>query len=151
MKTWLTPTAVEDKFIPNEAVSTCYAVACDWSEANKYEDKFGLLGDSGSVWNGHEVLGKVQHGDGGCGKAENQVLVVNNGYIVSMKEVSNDPSHIATTNCQLYNDPDYKSPASGLAFTEGQRIYWTTTATDSKRTWHHQGVISHLNNSKSLS
>jgi len=29
MKTWLTPTAVEDKFIPNEAVSTCYAVACD--------------------------------------------------------------------------------------------------------------------------
>lgn len=29
MKTWLTPTAVEDKFILNEAVSTCYAVACD--------------------------------------------------------------------------------------------------------------------------
>lgn len=44
MKTWLTPTAVEDKFIPNEAVSTCYAVACDWSEANKYEDRFGLKG-----------------------------------------------------------------------------------------------------------
>ena len=63
MKTWLTPTAVEDKFIPNEAVSTCYAVACDWSEANKYEDRFGLLGDSGSVWNGHEILGKVEMAD----------------------------------------------------------------------------------------
>ena len=48
MKTWLTSTAVEDKFIPNEAVSTCYAVACDWSEANKYEDLTPSGGGSGS-------------------------------------------------------------------------------------------------------
>lgn len=151
MKTWLTPTAVEDKFIPNEAASTCYALACDYNAANTYEDSKNLRGSSGSFWNGKEWIGYVEHGDKGCGKAENQVLVVNNGYIVSMKEVSNDPTHIATTNCQLYNDHDYNSPASGLTFTEGQRIYWPTTATNPKRTWHHQGVISHLNNSKSMS
>lgn len=151
MKKWLTPTAVEDKFIPNEAVSTCYAVACDYDAANRYEDSKGLKGDSGTIWNGNEFVGKVLHTSGGCGKAESQVLVVNNGYIVSMKEVSNDPNHIGTTNCQLYTDRDYSSPTSGLTFTEGQRIYWTTSATDPKRTWHHQGVISHLNNSKSLS
>ena len=144
MKTWLTPTAVEDKFIPNEAVSTCYAVACDWSKANIYEDNLGLKGSSGSIWNGHEWIGYVEHGDGGCGKAESQVLVVNNGYIVSMKEVSNDPSHISTTDCQLYNDSNYSSPAKGLAFTEGQRIYWTTTATKPTRTWHHQGKVFHV-------
>lgn len=151
MKTWLTPTAVEDKFIPNEAVSTCYAVACDWSKANAYEDQFGLKGIDSFINDKGEWVGKVLHTSGGCGKAESQVLVVNNGHIVSMKEVSNDPTHIATTNCQLYSDSKYSSPTSGLAFTEGERIYWTTTATNPKRTWHHQGVISHLNNSKSLS
>ncbi|WP_270469439.1 hypothetical protein [Catenibacterium mitsuokai] len=151
MKTWLTPTAVEDKFIPNEAVSTCYAVACDWSEANKYEDRFGLKGTDSFINDKGEWVGKVLHTSGGCGKAENQVLAVNNGNIVSMKEVSNDPNHIATTACQLYTDSNYSSPAPGLAFIDGQRIYWTTTATKPKRTWHHQGVINHLNNSKSLS
>lgn len=150
MKTWLIPTAVEDKFIPNEAVSTCYAVACDYEAANGYERSHGIYGSSGSVWNGSDFIGRVAHTSKDCGKAENQVLVVNNGYIVSMKEVSNDPNHIATTNCQLYNDPDYNSLAQGLAFTDGQRIYWTTTASGN-RTWHHQGVISHLNDSKSLS
>ena len=29
MKTWLTPTAVEDKFIPNDAASTCYDITCE--------------------------------------------------------------------------------------------------------------------------
>lgn len=151
MKTWLTSTAVEDKFIPNEAVSTCYAVACNYKDANAYEDRFGLRGTESFYNDKGEWIGKVLHTSDGCGNPESQVLVVNNGYIVSMKEVSNNPNHIATTNCQLYNDPDYNSPVPGLAFTEGQKIYWTTTATKPKRTWHHQGVISHLNNSKSLS
>ena len=151
MKTWLTPTAVEDKFIPNEAVSTCYAVACNYNDANTYERGFGLEGTDSFINNNGEWIGKVLHTSDGCGKAENQVLVVNNGYIVSMKEVSNDPNHIGTTDCQLYNGPDYSSPVSGLTFTEEQKIYWTTSATKPKRTWHHQGVISHLNSSKSMS
>lgn len=57
MKTWLTPTAVEDKFIPNEAVSTCYALACDYDDANTYENWY---------------FGKynVIHGESGCGNAK---------------------------------------------------------------------------------
>lgn len=141
MKTWLTPTAVEDKFIPNEAVSTCYAVACDWSEANKYEDKFGLKGTS-SFWQNGEWIGKVEHSENGCGTASSQKLTVKNGILTSIKE--------GNFNGHLYQDPEYNRPVNSLKVENGTMIYWTTTAKDPKRTWHHQGRVFHVDD-KSMS
>lgn len=140
MKTWLTPTAVEDKFIPNEAVSTCYAVACNYKDANTYERGLGREGPSGTNWQG---LGYVLHTSDGCGTASSQKLTVKNGILTSIKE--------GNFNGHLYQDPEYNTPVNSLKVENGTMIYWTTTATKPKRTWHHQGVISHLNNSKSLS
>lgn len=138
MKTWLTPTAVEDKFIPNEAVSTCYAVACDWNEANNYEDSRGIKGDSGTAfdWISNEWVGKVQHSDNGCGTASSQKLTVKNGLLTDLKE-GNFKGH-------LYQDSNYTKPVNSLQVTEGTKIYWTTTATKPTRTWHHQGKVFHV-------
>lgn len=143
MKTWVTPTAVEDKFIPNEAVSTCYAVACDWKEADKYEEKLGVKGGSGSVWDygSHTWIGRVEHSEGGCGTASNQTLTVKNGLLTNIRENSFEG--------HLYSDPEYKNPATSLEIENGTKIYWTTTASGN-RTWHHQGTVFHVDD-KSMS
>lgn len=144
MKTWLTPTAVEDKFIPNEAVSTCYAVACDYNAANTYEDSRGIKGDSGTTrdWVSGEWVGKVLHSKDGCGTASSQKLTVENGILTNIKE--------GNFNGHLYQDSNYTTEVGGLQIEEGTKIYWTTTATDPKRTWHHQGKVFHVDD-KSMS
>lgn len=138
MKTWLTPTAVEDKFIPNEAVSTCYAVACDWREADKYEEKLGIKGGYGYVWDSgsHQYIGKVEHSEGGCGSYSSQTLTVKNGLLTNIEEKG--------LKGHLYSDPKYKIPAPSLKIENGTKIYWTTTASGN-RTWHHQGTVIHVN------
>ena len=132
MKTWLTPTAVEDKFIPNEAVSTCYAVACDCSKANEYERLLGLEGEYGTNWEG---IGKVYHKEKDCGTASSQTLTVEKGILTKLKE--------GNLNAQLYSDSNYKYPVKSLQITEGQTIYWTTAMSKPTRTWHHQGKVFH--------
>lgn len=144
MKTWLTPTAIEDKFIPNEAVSTCYAVACNWNDANTYEDSRGIKGGSGTAydWATGEWVGKVLHSKDGCGTASSQKLTVKNGILTSIKE--------GNFNGHLYQDPEYNTPVNSLKVENGTMIYWTTTAKDPKRTWHHQGRVFHVDD-KSMS
>lgn len=142
MKTWLTPTAVEDKFIPNEAVSTCYAVACDYNAANTYERSRGLEGTS-SFWQNGEWIGKVEHSKDGCGTASNQTLTVKNGILTNIKE--------GNFNGHLYEDSNYTTEVQGLPIKDGTKIYWTTTATDPKRTWHHQGKIIEVVDHKTMS
>jgi len=138
MKTWLTPTAVEDKFIPNEAVSTCYALACDYDDANTYENWY---------------FGKynVIHGESGCGNAKNQKLTVENGNLTKLVELSNgEDHHIPDTVCTLYYDSYYRNRVKGgLPITLGTQVYWTTSS--GKTTWHHQGKIIKAVDSKSMS
>lgn len=138
MKTWVTPTAVEDKFIQNEAVSTCYAVACDWKEADKYEEKLGVKGGYGSVWDygSHQWVGRVEHSEDGCGSYSSQTLTVKNGLLTNIEEKG--------LKGRLYSDPEYKTPAPSLKIENGTKIYWTTTASGN-RTWHHQGTVIHVN------
>lgn len=136
MKTWLTPTAIEDKFIPNEFVSTCYAVACDWEDANSYEKKLGVDGDYGQVLINGEWIGKVSHSENGCGNASKNHLTVKNGLLTDLKE-GNFQGH-------LYQDPEYSIPVKSLQVKNGTKIYWTTTANDPTRTWHHQGIVFHV-------
>lgn len=144
MKTWLTPTAVEDKFIPNEAVSTCYAVACNYNDANTYEDHRGIKGPYGTAYD--KVSGKwvgcVEHTEGGCGTYSNQQLTVKNGLLTKISE--------NTFEGHLYSDPKYKNPATSLKIENGTKIYWTTTASGN-RTWHHQGKIIEVVDHKTMS
>ena len=138
MKTWLTPTAVEDKFIPNEAVSTCYALACDYDDANTYENWY---------------FGKynVTHSEGGCGNPENQKLTVEKGNLTKLEELRNgQDDHIPDTVCTLYTNNRYNRPIKGgLAITLGTQVYWTTSSGDT--TWHHRGKIIKAVDSKSMS
>lgn len=140
MKTWLTPTAVENKFIPNEAVSTCYAVACNCSKANEYERRLGLEGEYGTNWQG---LGYVYHKEKDCGTASHQHLTVEKGNLTYLKE--------GNLNAQLYSDSKYEDPVKTLPIKEGQTIYWTTAMSQPTRTWHHQGKIIKAVDSKSMS
>lgn len=140
MKTWVTPTAVEDKFIPNEAVSTCYAVACDYNAASTYERSRGLEGTS-SFWQNGEWIGKVKHSENGCGQYSSQTLTVENGILTNIKE--------GNFNGHLYEDSNYTTEVPGLSIEDGTKIYWTTTASGN-RTWHHQGKVFHVDD-KSMS
>ena len=138
MKTWLTPTAVEDKFIPNEAVSTCYALACDYDDANRFENWY-----YGNY--------NITHSENGCGNAKNQKLTVANGYLTKLEELRNGQAdHIDDTVCTLYTNNKYNRPIKGgLAIKEGTQVYWTTSSGET--TWHHQGKIIKAVDSKSIS
>lgn len=143
MKTWLTPTAVEDKFIPNEAVSTCYAVACNWEDANTYERGRGIEGEYGNAYDrvSGEYVGRVLHSKDGCGTYSKQTLTVENGILTNIKE--------GDLNGHLYKDSNYTTKIPGLSIEDGTKIYWTTTS--GNRTWHHQGEIIKVVDHKTMS
>lgn len=143
MKKWLTPTAIEDKFIPNEAISTCYAVACNWEDANTYERGRGIEGKYGNAYDrvSGEWVGKVLHSKDGCGTYSKQTLTVKNGMLTNIKEGGLDG--------HLYQDSNYITEVPGLSINDGTKIYWTTTS--GNRTWHHQGKIIKAVDSKSIS
>ena len=138
MKKWLTPTSIEDKFIPNEAASTCYALAYKYDDANKYESK-------------HFHNYNVIHGENGCGSPKNQKLTVINGYLTKLVELSNgQQDHIPDTVCTLYTNKKYNRPVQGgLSVKEGTQVSWTTSS--GNKTWHHQGKIIKAVDSKSMS
>ena len=110
-----------------------------------YEDKLGVKGGSGSVWDygSNKLIGCVEHSEGGCGTASSQQLTVKNGLLTKISE-NKFEGH-------LYSDPEYKIPATSLKIEHGTKIYWTTTATEPKRSWHHQGKIIKAVDSKSMS
>lgn len=143
MKTWVTPTAVEDKFIPNEAVSTCYAVACDYNAANIYEDSRGIKGPYGTAYDlvSGKWVGCVEHTKGGCGTYSKQTLTVKNGFLTNIKE--------GNLTGQLYQDSTYTKKIEGLSINNGTKIYWTTAS--GNRTWHHQGKIIEVVDHKTMS
>ena len=143
MKTWLTPTAVEDKFIPNEAVSTCYAVACDYNDANIYEDRRGIKGPYGTAYDkvSGKFVGCVEHSENGCGKYSSQTLTVKNGILTNIKE--------GTLDGHLYENSNYITEVKGLQINDGTKIYWTTVS--GNRTWHHQGKIIEVVDHKTMS
>lgn len=51
-QTWVTPRVNIQNFEANEYVAACWGVGCDWSTANDYEKKMGLIsGRHGGNWN----------------------------------------------------------------------------------------------------
>lgn len=153
MRTWIRPAAAAENYLVNQSVSNgpCIAIACNVDAANRYEESLHLHGTSG--WN-DKFQGFVDHTvgntvKGGCGTADNNALIVQNGEVIGMKEINNKVGSNAL-NCTMYTDGTYNEKATNIGFSVGKIIYWTTESTSSTgwgwgqtytRVWHHQGVI----------
>lgn len=132
MKKWLIPTAVEENFLANNTVSTCYKIACNTEAANKVEKIFYPIGSTAH-----------KHRPDFCGNAEHQVLVTNNkNEIVGMKELHADEGVL---DCTLYTDVKYdkEMAPSDISNHIGNTVYWKTHtgAWPLKIEYHHQGIV----------
>ena len=139
MKKWMTPTAVEENFLANNTVSTCYKIACNTDAANNVEKSFYPAG-----YRAHYHRGNY------CGDAEHQVLVTNkNNEIVGMKELNADNG---TLDCALYTDVNYNKEMSPSKISDyvNKKIYWKTETTFLFITteYHHQGTVQLVDASK---
>lgn len=132
MKKWMTPTAVEENFLANNTVSTCYKIACNTDAANNVEKSFYP----------HSYQGHYHRPDF-CGNAEHQVLVTNKkNEIVGMKELNADNGVL---DCTLYTDVSYNKEMAPSDITKyiNKKVYWKTHTTflifDTE--YHHQGTV----------
>lgn len=132
-RTYETPTACAEEFMPNEYVAVCWGVACDVSWANDYEQKYGF-------WDG----GNVSHASDHCGNSSNQVIYDrdNNGVGEAMVETGTDG--LGTLDCAIYKNYNeysgrFTDPISASQVKVGDLIYWTTSS--GNRTWHHRGTV----------
>lgn len=136
MKKWTTPMAMEECFTANVdvAVSTCYIVACDAEEANKYEK-----GCFDFPWNLMR-----NHTNANCTFPEKNVIQIDprthkiTGMIGDYEN--------GKVKCQFTNS-NYQPIESG-DLKVGTRVYWTSPGYLS--TYHHQGNLQLANPDKKL-
>ena len=125
MKKWVTPRASQEDFVANNAVSTCWKVACDTEAAQQVE-------------RGPFPYHNPKH----CGNPDNQVIVTDkNGNVTGLKEINSDFGQGGQLNCTIYTDVSYSQKATPKSINDyvGKKIYWTNMAT--RRTFHHQGTV----------
>lgn len=139
MKKWMTPTAVEENFLANNTVSTCYKIACNTDDANNVEKSFYP-----------RYFALHTHRPDFCGKAEHQVLVTNEkNEIVGMKELHADKGVL---DCTLYTDVKYdkEMAPSDISNHIGNTVYWKTHTGAGllKIEYHHQGIVQLVNAAK---
>ena len=132
-KKYESPRAVADIFYPEESISSCYNIACE----------YGIMGGEKGIHapNAFTLDGVTIPGDLGAddthGKlsAGNQIAEVDsNGKVTSLKEV---------------NVMNYKILDCDVIKQDGDTVYWTTQS-GKNRLWSHMGKIrsksgSHLN------
>ena len=127
MKQWTTPMAMEECFTANVdvAVSTCYQVACDAKEANKYE--IGHYGFAGYF---------IDHNGINCTYPQKNKIQVNS-QTHKIKGMIGDYVG-GKVQCQ-FTTPDYK--AINLDdLVVGTRVYWTSPGPIGSK-FHHQGDL----------
>ena len=145
MKKWTTPMAMEECFTANVdvAVSTCYIVACDAKEANKYEEGNPQLGG----------FYTPNHTGARCTFYENNVIKIDSKThkIISMK---GKYYKYYDAECQ-FTTPDYQQTIDTGDLKVGQTVYWTSpgfVGPINAYTYHHQGILELANpNNKSMS
>ena len=126
-KTWVTPSARVEKFVANEYVAACWAVACDIPNR---ENK-GIGTDAFNE--------SVKHGVKECGQISHQYLKLDEkGNPIAMKETNTQG--MGVLECKVYTGADYQTQVTDLStISPGDYIYWTS-AHDS-RVWHHHGSV----------
>lgn len=116
-KKYESPRAVADIFYPEESISSCYNIACEYGimggekgihAPNAFTlDGVTIPGDLGA----DDTHGKLSAGSG-CGWAENQIAEVDsNGKVTALKEV---------------NVRNYKILDCDVIKQDGDTVYWTT-------------------------
>ncbi len=132
-RTYETPMACSEEFMPNEYVAVCWGVACDVGWANNHEQRYGF-------WDG----GNVSHASDHCGNSSNQVIYDrdNDGVGEAMVETGTDG--LGTLGCTIYTgynerNGQFTGRISASEVHIGQEIYWTTRS--GSRTWHHKGTV----------
>ena len=127
MKKWKTPMAMEESFTANVdvAVSTCYIVACDTEEANKYEK--GHLTYPWDIMRNHNIVN--------CTYTENNEIQIDS----RTHKITGMIGHYVggEAPCQ-FTDSNYQ-PISPGDLEVGKRVYWTHEGL--LGTYHHQGDL----------
>ena len=130
-KKYESPRAVADLFYPEESISSCYNIACEYGimggekgihAPNAFTlDGVTIPGDLGA----DDTHGKLSAGSG-CGWAENQIAEVDsNGKVTALKEV---------------NVMNHKILDCDVIKQDGDTVYWTTQS-GKNRLWSHMGKI----------
>lgn len=130
-KKYESPRAVADLFYPEESISSCYNIACEYGimggeKGIHAPNAFTLDGvtipeDLGA----DDTHGKLSAGSG-CGWAENQIAEVDsNGKVTALKEVN--VMNYKILDCDVINQ-------------DGDTVYWTTQS-GKNRLWSHMGKI----------
>ena len=133
-KTYETPVACAEEFMPNEYVAACFQLVCHrGSEGNHYPD---------SYWNGPEI-GNVSHSTIGtphtCGDASaNRVITSDGGVFQSVGEYNGEQGWL-NGSMTKWTDNDKSN-----SITPGDTIFWYTKASGKgdRRKWNHWGYLS---------
>ena len=140
---WSCPVAAVEQFMPNEYISACWGISCDYGEG---------AGDNGRAdpinGNGVEYRHRQMANGQGCGHVSSQAItdrVGSDGQFLVIE--INSPTGAAELPATLYGtDATYSSAIPFLplsSITNGMTIYWTTSGYVSGRriTWHHMGQV----------
>ena len=137
-RTYETPMACSEEFMPNEYVAACYMLAC-------YRGSYGMSYNgqrwNNSNWNWHREQGNVTHSSmgtaGTCGDATaNRVITSEGGVFQSVGEYNNEQGWLngGLENIIQGNGGD------NSATDPGDIVFWYTTADDGRR-WNHWGIV----------
>lgn len=120
-KAYVKPSLESETFVPSAYCNVCYQVACEVWLGKPYHENYGW-----DPYHPHDM--DYVHRKDHCGSSENQLIEVDGGRVVSMKEVGTDG--LGELDCNIL---------SPLNFKPGMPVDWTTTA--GGRTWTHHGVV----------
>ncbi len=133
---WETPKVLVQEFESNEYVAACYNIKCSVDAANNVERGWPLWVNG--RWTNNYAAGQTHAADR-CGAYGSYYVIDDNddGSFDRMIEISPD---LGRLSCTLM-DSTYSTTQSWSSISEGDYIYWTTTADG--RTWHHQGSVAY--------
>ena len=125
---WETPRVLVQEFESNEYIAACYNIRCNVTAANEVERNWML-----NRWESNYANGQTHAADR-CGSYGSYYVIDDNddGSFDRMIEISPD---LGRLSCTLM-DRTYSTTQSWNTISEGDYIYWTTTADG--RIWHHQ-------------
>lgn len=134
MKKWTTPIAMEECFTANVdvAVTTCYKVACDAEEADKYEKGYY-----------YDLAFLYKHKGANCTFPEKNVIQIDSKTHKITGMIGN--YKYGDVQCQ-FTTSDYQAINPG-DLEVGKRVYWTSPGFFNSK-YHHQGNLELVDQNK---
>ena len=135
--TWSKPVAIAEQFMPNEYISACWGISCDYGEG---------AGDDGKpdpLTNNRNAYHRQMSNGTGCGWTHSQAVTDRTGQdgVFVVIEI-NSPTGGGDLPCTMYTDGTYRTPMANIRLSEisnGMTLYWANTWNGI--TWHHKGQV----------